>query len=250
MLKDKNGEDVTLQEALNRLQGTDANDMAASVIDFALYPVKEEGEDLGNPEFYLVGTEVIVTRISFIGPFVSLELDFRNAGTGLLQQVMHVVNQFHSEINSDDVVMLSTITPLSLESGHTLTLADPLICVRGYSDTGSATTILQLIYSADNAAFSLYEIDLDALNADVDREIQEMESYRISNEAMAAAEEAMAEDENNEAMKSMFHPNFGFRTPEGKKKESSSRIAGSKDVVKVSTKNSGRIGLTTDDDDE
>lgn len=245
MLKNKNGEDVELEDALAYLQGTDELDRAASVIDFAVYPLVD-GKP-GDPEYYLIGTEVIVSMISFTAPFVTLELDFRNAGINLLQQVMSVIRKFHNDMNSRDLLMISTITPLSRDAEFTLTLVNPLISVRGFSDTGNASTILQLGYSAQNAIFNIYDIDFEALDAEVNRELLEMESYKVTNEALEAAESIM-DDDNNEQMKSMFKPEFGMNSKQSKRQTESTRIVGNRDNDKIMTKKDERIGLTSAED--
>ena len=153
MLKDKNGKDVSLKEVLGHLIGTDDMDMAKSVIDFSIYAINED-KTVGDPQYYLIATEAIVTQISFMGPFVMLELDFRNIGVEILKQVMEEVNRFHTDINYDNLILLSSITSLDKDATHLMSLVNPLVCVRGYSEEGEGTTILQLIYSADNVGLA------------------------------------------------------------------------------------------------
>lgn len=249
MLKNRKGEDVELTKVLSYLQGTDDMDEAVSVMDFAVYPIKDE--DIGDPKYYLIGTDVIVTMVAFIGPFISVELDFRNAGAELMQQVMTTISRFHQEVNTGNVIMLSTITPLSQEAEHTLSLANPLLCLRGFSEEGRGTSILQLIYSADNAAFSLYEIDYEALQAEVDREVKEIESYNVTNEALEAAASAMEDEEHNAEMKAMFKPTFGLDAPgEKEKAEKNVRIERNKEAARAITRKNERIGLTEDEEDD
>ena len=212
MLKDKNGKDVSLKEVLGHLIGTDDMDMAKSVIDFSI----NEDKTVGDPQYYLIATEAIVTQISFMGPFVMLELDFRNIGVEILKQVMEEVNRFHTDINYDNLILLSSITSLDKDATHLMSLVNPLVCVRGYSEEGEGTTILQLIYSADNVGFSVYEINLDEIDADIKREIKELEE-------IAAAQFDI--NENNDEMSEMFVPNFGLKTPEVKpQKQKSNKI--------------------------
>ena len=52
MLKDKNGKEVSLKDTIDYLTGTDDLDMAKSVIDFSVYPVKED-KTVGEPQYYL-----------------------------------------------------------------------------------------------------------------------------------------------------------------------------------------------------
>ena len=210
MLKDKNGKDVSLKEVLGHLIGTDDMDMAKSVIDFSIYAINED-KTVGDPQYY------------FMGPFVMLELDFRNIGVEILKQVMEEVNRFHTDINYDNLILLSSITSLDKDATHLMSLVNPLVCVRGYSEEGEGTTILQLIYSADNVGFSTYEINLDEIDADIEREIKELETINVTQEEIAAAQFDI--DENNEEMSEMFMPNFGLKTPETKpQKQKSNKI--------------------------
>lgn len=243
MLKDKNGKEVSLKDAIDYLIGTDDLDMAKSVIDFSVYPVKED-KTVGEPQYYLAAAEAIVTQISFMGPFVMIEVDFRNVGTAILQQVMEVVNKFHSDINYDNLLLVSTITSLDKNATHLMSLVNPLVCVRGYSDTAEGTTILQMIYSADNVGFSTYDIDFDKMDADIDREYQELNAVEVTEEEVSAAQDTL--DENNEEMKDMFTPEFGFRTPESKKKDMEENIKVSgKRAVKVHSR--GNDGVLDSD---
>ena len=152
-----------------------------------------------------------------------LELDFRNIGVEILKQVMEEVNRFHTDINYDNLILLSSITSLDKDATHLMSLVNPLVCVRGYSEEGEGTTILQLIYSADNVGFSTYEINLDEIDADIEREIKELETINVTQEEIAAAQFDI--DENNEEMSEMFMPNFGLKTPETKpQKQKSNKI--------------------------
>lgn len=211
-LEDKNGKEIELNTILNYLTGTNENDESNSVIDFSLYKIDDK-RSITDSSFYLVASDAIVTQISFIGPFVMLEVDFRNIGIPILQQVMNAINKFHKDINADNVLMISTITPMDKDATHLMTLANPLMCVRGYSEEGSGSTILQLVYSVDNIGFIINDIDYDKIDMEVDHEIRELESYEISNEAVTAAEETLEDNVNNE-MKEMFHPEFGLRISE------------------------------------
>ena len=243
MLKDKNGKEVSLKDTIDYLTGTDDLDMAKSVIDFSVYPVKED-KTVGEPQYYLAAAEAIVTQISFMGPFVMIEVDFRNVVVAILQQVMEVVNKFHSDINYDNLLLVSTITSLDKNATHLMSLVNPLVCVRGYSDTAEGTTILQMIYSADNVGFSTYDIDFDKMDADIDREYQELNAVEVTEEEVSAAQDTL--DENNEEMKDMFTPEFGFRTPESKKKDMEENIKVSgKRAVKVHSR--GNDGVLDSD---
>ena len=121
-----------------------------------------------------------------------------------------------------------------------MSLFNPLVCVRGYSDTAEGTTILQMIYSADNVGFSTYDIDFDQIDADIEREYQELNTVDVTEEEVAAAQDIL--DENNEEMKDMFTPEFGFRTPESKKKDmdESVKVSG-KRAVKVHSRGSDGV---------
>ena len=233
-----------LKEVIAPLTGTDDDDMAKSVIDFGLYDINED-KTLGDAQFYMVASEVIITSIAFIGPFTMMELDFRNVGYGMLQQIMGVISRFHENINSSAIMLLSTITSLEHDAKYVLSLANPLTCVRGYSDEGEGTTILQLIYATDNIAFTEYEIDFDKVDADIEREVRELEAMSVTSEEVAAAQETIDEIENNEEMKEMFKPEFGFRTPLDKMKRNTSdgiRVSNGSDVTRVHKRDLSMVG--------
>lgn len=254
MLKDKDGKEIPLKTIIDYLTGTDNDDMAKSVIDFSVYPVTED-KKVGDPTYYLVATEAIVTQISFMGPFTMIELDFRNIGVQTLQQVMSVINRFHSDINSDDLLMVSTITSLDHNATHVLSLMNPLVCVRGYSETGNGSTIMQLIYATENVVFSLFEIDYKQIDADIERQVRELESMQVTEEALAAAQEVV-EDEYDDGIRDMFTPEFGFKTTEDKLKKNLEGIRSSTD--RISSRKNTRIGTSEElneqeiesDDDE
>lgn len=219
MLNDKNGKEISLDQALGYLTGTDDSDLAQSVMDFALYSLNEQSE-MGDVRYYLVASEAIITNISFMGPFVMVELDFRTTGISILQQVMKIISQFHKDVNKEQLVLLSTVTSLNKESTHVLSLVNPLMCVRGFSEEGNGSTIMQLVYSAENVIFSTCEIDYDKIDAEVSREVYELQSLEVTKEALAAAQETL-EDENDVLMKNLFKPEFGLgiRTAESKKEQ-------------------------------
>lgn len=244
MITDKQGKVVSLEDILNNLTGTDDADDAKSVMDFALYPIDEK-QELGDPQYYLIASEAIVTQISFVGPFAMVEVDFRNIGIQILNQVMQVINQFHSEVNMDNVLMLSTITPLDEHATHIISLANPLICVRGYSEEGNGSTILQLVYSVDNIGFMDNMVDYARVNAEIEKELHEVESYHVTDQNMEAAEEETNPEDAE--MQQMFQPDFGLRdTNERYKQGSSIRVAGEK-AEKIKGKETERIGLEESD---
>lgn len=237
-----------LDEILSHLTGTDDLDMAKSIIDFAVYPVKED-KTLDAPEYYLIASEAVVTQISFVGMFAMLEIDFRNAGIEELHHVMNVINRFHTGINSRNLLMLSTITSLDKDASHIMSLANPLLCVRGYSE-GNGSTILQIVYSVENIGFSEYQIDFNKIDADLDREAYELEALEVTNEAIAAAQDILGEDEKDEIMKSMFKPEFGLRTPDDKRKNNNDgvRVSGEK-AVQVKADKQGKDSVISRHED-
>lgn len=241
MITDKDGKEVSLASVLSYLVGTDDTDMAKSVIDFAVYTINED-KTLGDPQYYLVASEAIVTNISFMGPFTMLELDFRNIGPEILNQVLNVINKFHTDVNYDNKLMLSTITSLQKGATHIMSLVNPLICVRGFSADGKGSTLVQMVYATDNIGLNVSEVDYDRIDADIEREIQELESTQVTAEAMAAAEEIY--EENNEEMKDMFTPEFGFRTPEDRMKQQTDgvRVSFGNETDKIESRKAAKVG--------
>ena len=172
MITDKDGKEMSLGEVLSFLVGTDDMDMAKSVIDFAVYTINED-KTVGDPQYYLVANEAIVTNISFMGPFTMLEVDFRNIGSEILNQVMNVINKFHTDINYDNLLMLSTITSLDKDATHIMSLANPLTCVRGFSAEGKSSTLVQMIFATDNGGFTVSYIDYASLKG---KEVKEQKN--------------------------------------------------------------------------
>lgn len=260
MITDKNGKEVKLNDILSFLVGTDDDNMAKSVIDFGLYPINED-KSVGDPYKYLVAVEAIVTQVSFLGPFTMMELDFRNADTPLINQVMNIVEQFHSNINGENLLMLSTITSLDKKATHILSLMNPLICVRGYSEEGNGSTLLQIVYDTENVVFSLFEVDFAKVEADIEREMNELVAAQVTAESMEAADEEI-DDSNNEMMKDMFTPDFGLRTEDEKRQDAMDGVRASygseRESAKIEARKNTRIGnadksklkdvKTTDDD--
>ncbi len=206
MITDKNGKEIMLHDILKYLVGTDSEDAANSVIDFSVYKQNDDNS-IGKPEYYLIASEAVVTQISFMGPFTMIEIDFRNLGVSLLQQVMDMIRKFHSDINSERKILLSTITSLKREATHTMSLINPLVYVRGFSSENTGSTILQLIYATDNIAFSTYDIDYTKVDADISRELNEIEAVMVTKEKLEAA--AYDEiDTHNKNMQEAFKPDF------------------------------------------
>lgn len=206
MIQDKDGKEVTIKDILGYLTGTDINDDAKSVIDFAVYKVNDD-KTLGDPEYYLVATDAIVTQISFMGMFTMVEVDFRNVGETILNQVLGVVNKFHSDVNSEQMMMISTITSFDENSTHVMSLVNPLICVRGFSVQGEASTLMQLVYATESIGFSINKVDYNQINAEIDREIYEMEASIITKESEVAAQESQP-NEFDEMMQDAFGGDF------------------------------------------
>lgn len=262
MITDKNGKEVKLNDILDFLVGTDADDMAKSVIDFGLYPINDD-KSVGNPYKYLVAVEAIVTQVSFLGTFTMMELDFRNSDANLINQVMSIIDQFHSSINGENLLMLSSITSLDKNATHILSLMNPLICVRGYSEDGKSSTLLQVVYATENVGFSLFEVDFAKVEADIEREMNELVAAQVTAESMEAAEEVV-DDSNNEMMKEMFTPDFGLRTESEKMQDSMDGVRASygseRESTKIGARKNARIGnaekskvkdvKTTDDEDK
>lgn len=245
MITDKDGKEMSLSEVLSFLVGTDDMDMAKSVIDFAVYTINED-KTVGDPQYYLVANEAIVTNISFMGPFTMLEIDFRNIGSEILNQVMNVINKFHTDINYDNLLMLSTITSLDKDATHIMSLANPLTCVRGFSSEGKSSTLVQMIFATDNVGFTVSDIDYTKIDADIEREIQELEATAVTKETEEAAQEIY--DENNEEMKNVFTPEFGFRTDADRRERQVSGVRTSfgNETDKVESRKATKIGSAND----
>ena len=207
MIKDKNGKEVTIKNILQYLVGTDDSNDAISIIDFGLYNINED-KKIDKPSYYMVAVNAIITQISFLGPFTMVEVDFRNTGLQLLKETLLTINRFHNSVNSEDVMMLSTITSLDKNATHILSLANPLKAVRGYSEEGHESSILQMIYASENVGFSVSNIDYEKIQSEIDREVMEIESAMVSKEAVSAAQETIDEIEESD-MQKMFKPNFG-----------------------------------------
>lgn len=231
MFTDKNGNEITIKDILQHLVGTDELDMAKSVIDFGLYDVKED-KTLGEMHYYLVAAEAIVSGISFMGPFTMLEIDFRNVGIGIMKEVMDIVKKFHQEINDKELILLSSITSLEEDAKYVLSLINPLTCVRGFVSETEGTTLMQLIYSTENIAFTEYEVDFEQIRAELGREAAELERIQVTEEEIAEEQEKIDELGMNE----MFKPEFGIRDVQEKyQTEEGTRISG-KQGVKVRSK--------------
>lgn len=246
MIQDKEGNEVSLEQMLWYLTGTDENDDARSVMDFAVYKLNDDNT-LGDPTYYLVATEAIVTQVSFMGPFTMVEVDFRNIGVNILNQVMAVIDRFHSDINTEKVVMVSTITSLDEKASHIMSAMNPIVCIRGYSQEGEGSTLMQLIYATDNVGFSFNKIDFVEIQAELDREFYEQESMLITQEAEAAGYDGVSE--NDAEMQDMFNPEFGMdfdgvMTPEERFRENGEggnvRVSGFKERDK--DKKDKRVG--------
>lgn len=227
MITDKNGENVSLQGILDYLVGTDRLDQAKSVMDFTLYPVKDD-KTFGDPIYHLVASQAIVTQVSFMGPFTMVEVDFRDIGIQLLQQAVAVIGRYHREINNNPVAMVSTVTSLDQNATHILVLTNPLSCVRGFSEEGQGSTLMQLIYSTDNVGFTICNVNYSEIEAEIDREITELESANVTDEVIAAA----GEDEDKESeMQQIFKPDFApdFSEDDEMKKETV-RVSGTHSI--------------------
>ena len=173
---------------------------------------------------------------------------------------MNVINKFHTDINYDNLLMLSTITSLDKDATHIMSLANPLTCVRGFSSEGKSSTLVQMIFATDNVGFTVSDIDYTKIDADIEREIQELEATSVTKEAEEAAQEIY--DENNEEMKNVFTPEFGFRTDADRRERQVSGvrtsfgnetdIVESRKATKIGSANDARIkGVReTDEDDE
>lgn len=230
MITDKNGKEVSLKSILDTLVGTNDLDQPKAVIDFSIYPITEE-KTLGNPTYSLVAANAIITQISFMGAFTLVEVDFRHVGIQLLQQVVAVVSLFHKDINFKNVIMISTVTSLSHEASHIMSLTNPLVCIRGYSEEGQGSTLLQLIYPTENIGFSVSEINYEEIDAALDREVMELESADVSAEILSAAQNEDGESEMQQIFKPDFIPDFSEAESE---KQESVRISGhSKNDIKV-----------------
>lgn len=258
MIKNKNGEEMTLKNVLQYLVGTDDMDEAKSVMDFAVYKI-DDNKTLDSPSYYMVAVNAIVTQVSFMGPFTMIEVDFRNTGVQLLQQVLEVIKQFHSSINSEDIMMVSTVTSLNKNATHILSLANPLIAIRGYSESGEGSSILQMVYASENVGFSVSNIDYDKIHAEVEREVLEIESAMVSQESINAAQDIIDGMEESD-MQKMFKPNFtsDFRitSTEERQREDKSDIRvvgdkkGNEKSVKISSEKTSLIKGSHDEEDD
>lgn len=239
IFKNKNGEELSLEQLLNMFKGRDRDGDAASVIDFGVYDVQED-KQIGESHFYMVATEAVVEKISFLGPFTMVELDFKDPGMAMLRQVLKVISEFHDYAEPKERIMLSTIASLDPECCYTLSLANPISCVRGFSDETTAATIIQLIYATDNVVFAESEVDIDMISAEIEREQAE-----ILRQAMTDARIQEEQDIIDEIMggveDEMFTPDFSVRSTEEKfTKDSDVRISGKQEVdVKVSNHSKG-----------
>ena len=260
IFKNKKGEDITLGQVLGMLKGRDKDGDAASVMDFGVYDVLGD-KNVGDAHFYMVATEAVIEKISFVGPFTMVEIDFKDAGLDVLRHVMRVVSDFHNYTEEPERILLSTVVSLNPDATYSISFANPLICVRGFKEETESATTLQLVYATDNVVFAECEVDLDTIQAEIDRETAEMAREFVNNDEVEEEKEILKIIEgmsySNEG--EMFVPDFAVQTSSEKFRnaaENDTRISGRKKVdVKVSDANknvriSGRNGVEETEEEE
>lgn len=168
----------------------------------------------------------------------TVESEFANAGSCI-------------DINSvePDISNVYTTEPGEYEvkyATHIMSLANPLTCVRGFSSEGKSSTLVQMIFATDNVGFTVSDIDYTKIDADIEREIQELEATSVTKEAEEAAQEIY--DENNEEMKNVFTPEFGFRTDADRRERQVSGVRTSfgNETDKVESRKATKIGSAND----
>lgn len=242
MFKNKNGEKITLGQVLGMLKGRDEDGDAASVMDFGIYDVLSD-KNIGDAHFYMVATEAVIEKISFVGPFTMVELDFKDAGLDVLRHVMRAVADFHNYSEEPERILLSTVVSLNPDATYSISFANPLICVRGFKEETEAATTLQLVYATDNVVFAECEVDMDTIQAEIDRETAEMARRFVNDEAVEEEAEVLEVIEEmsygNEG--EMFVPDFAVRTSGEKFRDvavNNTRVSGQQKAnVKVSDTN-------------
>lgn len=142
--------------------------------------------------------------------------------------------------------MAMLVTSLDKDATHIMSLANPLTCVRGFSSEGKSSTLVQMIFATDNVGFTVSDIDYTKIDADIEREIQELEATSVTKEAEEAAQEIY--DENNEEMKNVFTPEFGFRTDADRRERQVSGVRTSfgNETDKVESRKATKIGSAND----
>lgn len=211
--------------------GTDEEDYPVAVMDFAVYGLRGDREiDPDDKRFYITAVDTIISAIDFIGDFVIVSLDFKDAGVSLLKTIADGVDKFH-KYGAGTSIMVSQIVSFLDSSRHNMALTNPLACIRGYSPDDEPSPILTLIYAAENVMFYESEIDRAQIHADVDREILSMAEAMAGVQEDEESIETPEEKEEREETEEIFTPDLsGIRGTEDKytvkKDDKSLRIAG------------------------
>lgn len=179
--------EVSIDELADALSGVDQDGDPKSVVECSLHKVEigEDGslEKIDEITSFTAAPGVLVNKISFVGPFVMVELDFQHEQNMWLRRIMEVLNQFHSHPDKGNMQFTMTISNIECAVDYYLALSNPAAYLKGLS-AENKPVIVQLVFATDLVNALSYDFNVEEIRAEALRDTEVDEKEEAENEAM------------------------------------------------------------------
>lgn len=166
----QNEEQLTFGELLCHLTGNDADGDPKSVMYAGLLEVPKDKEcKIEEYTGFTAVPEVSIDRISVIGKFVMVQINFHYEENIWLRRFMELIDEFYQIIDKSNMFFLMEITNLFGDTDYHLTLLNPMCYARGI-DAQQHPVIVQVIFDIDMVYAVQDDFDIEEIKAELLRE--------------------------------------------------------------------------------
>ena len=161
-------EHITFEDLLYHLTGEDEDGDPKSVMYAGILEVSKDDE-IEERTGFTAAPEVSIDRISVIGKFVMVQINFHYEANMWLQRFMELLDEFYQIIDKSKMFLLMEITNLLGDTDYHLTLLNPVCYARGM-DSMQNPVIVQVIFDTDMIFAVQDHFDIADIKAELLRE--------------------------------------------------------------------------------
>lgn len=175
---------IDLAKILEEYIGYDADGDPKAVVFVSLLEIIPDTKVNEKDGFHMVNT--VIEHILIQEYFISIALEVSKCNALYQEKFETLIREYHTLHNNGMHFYLSIAG--IIETKYQLTLADPLICIRGSSINSPKSDVIQMIFPLQAMNLLENEIDYGKIRAEVERE------YEVEEEALQ--EEYLEEEQN------------------------------------------------------
>lgn len=165
----KNEEHITFEELIYHLTGDDADGDPKSVMYSGLLEVPDNASEIKEHTGFTAVPEVSIDRISVIGKFIMVQINFHYEENIWLRRFMELIDEFYQIIDKANMFFFMEITNLFGDTDYHLTLLNPMCYAKGL-DAQQRPVIVQVIFNTDMVYAVQDDFDIEEIKAELLRE--------------------------------------------------------------------------------